>query len=92
MNRDGRSNTRYITGETMCVGDLVRLYHGGDVEHVEMVFEPGTEQAKDFCCPNGGVRVVPTCMIVQIGSYDWEDLEFVSRADGTRPGRTKDEQ
>ncbi len=74
-----RDPLRYLSGEEILVGDCVRIAedHNGVVL---AVFRPGTQEGRDWSCPNGGVLVDDE----RFGLCTWpkpdEDLELVSHA------------
>ena len=74
----------YYTGEEVRVGDVVRSNDRPGT--VRMVIAPGTQEAEDHGCPEGGVMIEedwdgkPSLLILTPpdGMY-WEDLDFVRR-------------
>jgi len=77
---------RYRAGEIVRVGDRVRSV-GGRAGGVKEILLPGTEVAKQFSCPDGGVMIMedwegvssPRIFAVP-GDYDWDDVALVERA------------
>jgi len=75
----------YYSGATVRVGDRVRT-GSGHFGVVEEIIAPGSEAAKQYDCPDGGVLVIqdwrgtksPLMMTPPDGIY-WEDLELIER-------------
>lgn len=69
----------YLSGETVMKGDRI-LYHG-QPDEVEFIAD-GTDPETDWFVKECGVGImIKACSTyTHPGSYDWEDIEFVSRA------------
>jgi hypothetical protein len=78
----------YFSGEVVQEGDRIRS--AGRPGIVVEVFQPGSDSAVSFECPEGGVRTTedwngkqsPMIWQPPDGDY-WEDLEFVGRKQDT---------
>lgn len=75
----------YDTGETVLVGDKVDC--DGYPAIIEMVLEAGTQDAKDYACPDGGILVreeKPSrsfgLMSIPVSNCGWDNLVFLARA------------
>jgi len=71
---------RYPTGEEIAAGDRIRIAcdHAGIVL---AVFAPGTQEGRDWACPDGGFLYKDEKYgLVTMREAD-EDIEFVSRGD-----------
>jgi hypothetical protein len=87
MNMAARLRTfRYNTGDEVLEGDFV-IGAGGRPGRVVMIIQPGTSDANDFDCPDGGVLFMEVwgdgqeshvLMTPPDGEY-WEDIEFLRR-------------
>jgi hypothetical protein len=75
----------YLSGEPVMKGDRI-LYHG-EPDEVEFIAD-GTDPETDCFVKELGTGImIKTCSTYTgPGSYDWEDIEFVSRASLGRPG------
>ena len=76
----------YFSGEVVQQGDRIRS--AGRSGYVAEVFQPGSDSAKTFDCPEGGVltfedwdgKQSPMVWRPPDGEF-WEDLEFIGRKD-----------
>jgi len=76
----------YFSGEVIQQGDRIRS--AGRSGYVAEVFQPGSDSAKTFDCPEGGVltfedwdgKQSPMVWRPPDGEF-WEDLEFIGRKD-----------
>ncbi|MCC7291903.1 MAG: hypothetical protein IT449_07570 [Phycisphaerales bacterium] len=78
---------RYTSGEEVHVGDVVLTGNNNNTGIIEQVLEPGTDEAKAFACPCGGVLIAEDWngqkgyLSIEIPKDScWEDVSFVRRA------------
>lgn len=75
----------YVNGEVVRVGDRVKSV-GNRCGVVKELLPQGSEVARQFMCPDGGVMVIedwngissPRIMAVP-GDRDWEDIVLIAR-------------
>lgn len=80
---------RYVSGEVVAIGDTV-ITGNGNQGIIEKLLYPGTEEAKAFACPEGGVLVQEDWngdkgyLSIEIPpdrvDEEWADVKFVRRA------------
>jgi len=76
---------RYKSGEPVEVGDVV-ITGNGKPGIVRRVLFPGTEAAKAFACPDGGVLIEEDwdghkgyLAVPMSAWWEWEDVRFLRR-------------
>jgi hypothetical protein len=85
MLGDHMREFHYFDGNVVQVGDHVRTA-GGRLGTVEEILQPGTAEAQQFLCSDGGVLIIedwegvksPLVMQPPDGKY-WEDIELIER-------------
>ena len=74
---------RYLTGELISSGDVVRFGAEGREECVAQIVVPGSELAEHLLCPgeSGAVILEPSRAVISFSQSSLEDLVFVRRGD-----------
>jgi hypothetical protein len=69
----------YVSGEPVMKGDRI-LYHG-DPDEVDFIADGTDPEADSFVQTLGvGIMIKNCSTYTHPGSFDWEDIQFVSRA------------
>jgi hypothetical protein len=76
---------RYLSGESVHVGDRVASVGGRQGEVTELLIS-GTDTAREFLCPDGGVLImedwngIRSPRVIAIpGNNDWDDILLLGR-------------